>query len=217
MLISLVLFALTFGKLCNMYYLMAILPLCIVSMMTFDFTENKKTKYGLCGILLICLAYFACNPMLHLVEDLILHKERELVIYDDFHHCIEGIPEAERDSIFNYNLYSPGTSMMHHEGLIQCNRVLFTSLAFSLPTLWKEETENPLAAPKWMMLSWDIVYEDEDATFIIDNYDLYCEFMYDKIYLKKPKVGEAFTVYIYRRKDVENGITAINKESSDRE
>ncbi len=200
MLISLILFALTFGKLASMYYLMAIMPLCIVSMMTIDFSERKKAKYGLCGIILICLAYFACNPLLHLVEDLILHKERELVIYEDFHHCIENIPEAERDSIYNYNLNSPGTSMMQHEGLLQCNRVLFSSLAFTLPTLWKQETSD-IVAPKWMMLSWDLGFEKEDLYYILDNYDLYCEFMYDKIYVKKPQVGEAFKVRMYRRKD----------------
>ena len=199
-LISLFLFAGTFGTLCNMYYLMAILPLCIVDMMVIDFFGKRKVNYCLGGVFLVCMAYYACNPLLHFVEDLICHKERELVIYDDFHRCIENIPEVERDSIYNYNLYSPATSMMQHEGLIQCNRVLFTSLVFCLPTLWDEEMSQPFIAPKWLMVSWDVPYEYEDAIFIIDNYDLCCEFMYDKVYLEKPKVGEALKVCIYRRK-----------------
>lgn len=199
-LISLFLFAGTFGKLCNMYYLMAIMPVCIVSMMVIDFFDKRKANYCLGGVFLVCLAYYACNPLLHLVEDLILHKERELVIYEDFHRCIENIPESERDSIFNYNLYIPGTSMMQHEGLLQCNRVLFTSLVFSLPTLWEEEMSKPFIPPKWIMVSWDVAFEDEDALFIIDNYDLCCEFMYDKVYIEKPRVGDALKIYFYRRK-----------------
>ena len=90
--------------------------------------------------------------------------------------------------------------MMQHEGLLQCNRVLFTALVFSLPTLWDEEMSQPFIPPKWMMVSWDVVFQDEDAIFIIDNYDLCCEFMYDKVYVKKPQVGEALKVSIYRRK-----------------
>lgn len=200
-LIGLILFAATFGKLCSMYYLMAIMPLFIVSMMTLDFSHNRPLHYGLYGVLAVCLAYFACNPLLHFVEDLLLHKEREIVIYDNFHRCIENIPEAERDSIYNYNLYSIGTGMMHHEGLIQCNRTLFTSLVFALPTLWEEENSQPLVKPKWMILSWDVYFTNEDAWFIVDNYDLYDEFEYDKVYLEKPLVGDRFKVYLYRRKE----------------
>lgn len=201
MLIALAFFAVSFGKLGNMYYLIALLPLCIVSMMTIDFSHNTLIHYVLYGIAIVCLAYYACNPLIHFVEDLVLHKEKDLVIYDEFHHCIENIPESERDSIYNYNLYSHGTSMMQHEGLVQCNRTLFTSLVFSLPTLWEEEVSHPFVAPKWMILSWDIVFQDEDASFIVNNYDLCCEFEYNKLYFEKPKVGEAFKVYVYRRKE----------------
>ena len=200
-LISFILFITTFGKLFNMYYLMAFLPFCIIGMMTFNYNEKKKSKTAILCISLICIAYYICSPAFHFINDLILHKEKEVVIYENFHHCIENIPEIERDSIYNYNLYSPGTSMMHHEGLLQCNRVLYTSLAFSLPTLWKEETEKPFITPKWIMLSWDIPFEDEDAYFIIDNFDLYDEFVYDRMYFEKPKIGDIFKVSIYRRRD----------------
>ena len=201
MLISLILFTATFGKQGNMYYLMAIIPLCIVGMMTINLREMRKIKLGLCFMILICLAYYSFNPILHFVEDLVLQNEKEVVIYDNFHHCIENIPETERDSIYNYNLYSPCVSMMQHEGLMQCNRVLFTSLAFALPTLHKEETSKPFKAPKWILLSFDKKYVKTDAYFIIENYELSCSFLYDKRYFKKPKIGEAFEICLYRRKE----------------
>lgn len=199
--ISIILFVVTFGKLCNMYYLMAFLPLCIVAMATFDFQKQRKTQYGLCGVLALCVAYYACNPVLHFVEDLVLQNEKEVTIYHDFHHCISVIPENERDSIYNYNLHSPATSMMEHEGLLQCNRVLFTSLAFSLPTLWKEETSKPFIPPKWILLSFDKKYEKEDVYYILEAYDMACSFHYDKLYFHTPHVGDEFDVYLYRRKD----------------
>lgn len=201
MAISIVLFVLTFGKLCNMYYLMAFLPLCIVAMATIDFQNRKKAKYALCGVLALCVAYYACNPLLHFVDDLLLQNEKEIAIYNDFHHCISVIPENERDSIYNYNLHSPATSMMEHEGLLQCNRVLFTSLVFSLPTLWKEETSKPFIPPKWILLTFDKKYEKEDVLYILDAYEEACSFHYDKLYFQTPHVGDEFDVYLYRRKD----------------
>lgn len=199
--ISIFLFVVTFGKLCNMYYLMAFLPLCIIAMTAFDFQKQKKAKYGLCGVLTLCVAYYACNPLLHFVEDLVLQNEKEVTIYNDFHHCISVIPENERDSIYNYNLHSPATSMMEHEGLLQCNRVLFTSLAFSLPTLWEEETSKPFIPPKWILLSFDKKYEKEDVYYILDAYEMAGSFHYDKLYFHTPYIGDEFDVYLYRRKD----------------
>ena len=201
MLISLVLFVATFGTLGNMYYLMAILPLCIVGMMTIRFTENKSIKSWLLGLIILCMAYYSFNPLLHFVEDLVLQKEKELVIYEDFHHCIENIPEKERDSIFNYNLLSAGTSMMQHEKLMQCNRVLFTSLVFTLPTLYHEETNKPFTDPKWIMFTTGKNYVKNDINYILENYELSCSFRYDKMYSKKLGIGDVFDVYFYRRKD----------------
>lgn len=200
-LISCVLFILTFGKLFNMYYLIAFLPLCVVSMMTFSYIEKRKAKIILLSITSICIAFYACNPMLHFVEDLILHKEKELVIYKDFRHCIENIPVQERDSIYNYNLKSIGTSMMQHENLLQCNRVLFTSLTFNLPTLWKEETSKPFIPPKWILLSPYNRYNKDDIYFILENYELSCSFHYDKLYFEKPRFGEEMDICLYHRKD----------------
>lgn len=198
-LLSIVIFALTFGKLGNMYYLMAILPLFVITMMTFNFVEHKKLKRVVCGIMAACLLYYLCDPMLHFGNDLLLRKEKELVIYDQFHHCIEKIPENERDSIYNYNLYSIGTSMMHHESLLQSNRVLFTSLGFTLPTLKKEEAEKPFIPPKWILLTTDKYIEPNDAKYIESNYVIAYSFQYDKLYFPKPKIGELLQVYLLKR------------------
>ena len=201
LLISFVLFVITFGKLCNMYYLMAFLPLCLVSMMTFNYVENRGIKTGLLIVLFICIGFYGCNPALHFVEDLILQREKEVVIYDNFHHCIENIPESERDSIYNYNLKSLGTSMLQHENLIQCNRVLFSTLTFDLPTLWKEETSKPFVPPKWFLFTPNRTYDDYDIMYIVENYDIAYSFYYDKLYFKNPRIGEDMYVYLYCRRD----------------
>ena len=199
--ISICLFIGTFGKQCNQFYLIAIIPLCIISMMTVSFSEKRKANYWLCGIVLICLAFYSCNPMSHLVNDLVLQKEQELTIYEDFHHCIETIPENERDSIYNYNLYWHGTSMMEHEGLLQCNKVLYTPLVYTLPKLHKDKDSNPIVAPKWILLSLNNFYEKQHVSFILKNYELSCSFHYDKRFFKKLHFGDEFDVYLYRRKD----------------
>ena len=198
--LSFCLFLGTFGKLCNLFYLMAILPLCIISMMTIQISARKKTKLVLIACLVVSTAFYACSPMLHLLYDLVLQKEEELTIYKDFHHCIENIPENERDSIFNYNLFWHGTSMMEHEELLPCNRVLFTSLTFALPTLWKEETTKPLNPPKWMLISFDMQFKKEDIYFIFENYDQICCFNYNKKLMKIFRHSDGFDVYLYRRK-----------------
>ena len=201
MLISFLFFIITFGKLFSMHYLMAFLPLCIVSMMTLNYVENKRIKLGLIVILFICIAFYGGHPALHFVEDLILHREKELVIYENFHHCIENIPETDRDSIYNYNLKCIGPSMMQHENLIQCNRVLFSILTYNLPTLWKEESSKPFVPPKWFLFSPNRKYNKYDIMFIMENYDLSCSFHYDKLYFKKPRIGEEMDIHLYRRKD----------------
>ena len=200
-LISFVLFVITFGKLFSMYYLMAFLPFCLVGMMTFNYIENRKTKTIFLSISLICIAYYACGPTLHFINDLVLHKEKEILIYENFHHCIENIPENERDSIYNYNLKNVGTSMMHHENLLQCNRVLFTSLTFYLPTLWREETAKPFIPPKWFLITPNRKYNKYDYLFILNSYDLVCSFHYEKLYIEKPRIGEEMDIHLYRRKD----------------
>ena len=197
--ISLVLFILTNGTHCNFYYLLALLPLCIVLLMTFDQKKHQKIKLILCFFALCEISTNFNFQMYLFVNDAILGKEKERKVYEDFHHCFEQIPVQERDSVYNYNLHYYGTGLMQHEGYIQCNRVLFTSLAFILPTLWKEEISKPFVAPKWIMLTFDEQYLDEDVEFVLENYELSCSFHYD--YYEKPKISDGFDVHLYRRKD----------------
>ena len=91
--------------------------------------------------------------------------------------------------------------MMEHEHLLQCNRVLFSMLVFSLPTLWKEETEGTFYPPKWILVSFNKYIKNDDAYFIIENYKLLYTFHYDKRSFKKLRFGDEFDVYLYRRND----------------
>lgn len=200
LLISLSLFVGTFGKQCNSFYLIAIVPLVIVSLLKFNLKEYKKVKVCLVTSASICVLFMGSIGVFHVFNDLILRNEKEVEIYENFHRCVENIPENERDSIYNYNLFWHGTSMMEHEGLIQCNRVLFTSLAFELPTLKKEEQSKTLVPPKWMLVSYNMKYYLDDVVFIQANYDLCCEFHYDRLYLRKPLIGNEFHVCFYKRK-----------------
>ena len=195
--LSFLLFVGTFGRLCNSFYFLALLPLYIVLMMIIDGSKNRRVLKILSGITLVCLMFYAGNTM----KDLLFQNSKEKNNYGNFHHCINNIPENERDSIYNYNLYWHGTHMMEHEGLLQCNRVLFTSLVFTLPTLWKEETSKPINPPKWILVSFEKQIKKGDTFFIIDNYDLCCSFLYDNLYLQKPRIGETFEIRLYRRKD----------------
>ena len=195
--ISICLFVGTFGRLCNSFYLSAIIPLCVINVMTSGFSEKRVTKIVLCILMGISLIFYLGNT----AKDLVFQNTIQQTIYEGFHHCTENIPENERDSIYNYNLYWHGASMMEHEDLLACNRVLFTSLVFTLPTLWKEETSKPTSPPKWMMVSFNKPYIKEDAIFIMKHYDLVCSFQYNNLYFEKPRIGETFEVGLYRRKD----------------
>lgn len=198
LLISILLFVATFGKLCNGFYLISILPIVFVSMMTFNNNGHKKFTMLFGSLILICCLFIGSISFFHIINDLILRKEKEVVIYNDFHQIIERIPMIERDSIFNYNLFWHGYSMMEHEELIQCNRV---SIAFDLPTVMKEEANQPIQSPVWIMISPELKYYEEDAYFILNNYELNFELNYDRLYLKNPNIGNLFHVCFYRRKD----------------
>lgn len=195
--ISMCLFVATFGRLCNSFYLTAIIPLCVVTMMTVDMKQQKIIKLVICCLALVSMVVYVGNIAKHIL----LQNNKLTLIYDDFHHCIGNIPDMEHDSIYNYNLYWHGTQMMEHENLLQCNRVLYTALVFQLPTLWKEETTKPFIPPKWIMLSFDKPYKTNDIAFIIKNYDLSCSFHYDMEYFHKDGKGDDFEVFFYRRKD----------------
>ncbi len=195
--LSMILFVGTFGHLCNAFYLQAIIPLCIVGLTSFSFKEKKKIKIGLTFTMLFSLSFYVLNNG----KDLVLQNKMQLANYASFHRCFEAIPEIERDSIYNYNLSWYATSMMEHEKTLLNNRVLYSTLVFTLPTLREEEAKKNIIPPKWMLLSFDKEYIEEDKQFILENYEQYCSFVYDYQVLDKPRIGDRFQVSLYRRKE----------------
>lgn len=200
-LVSYFLFIVTFGKKCFIHYLMALLPLVVVLLMTLTYQRHQRKNIVTIALAVVPLFFYLPIPIAFTINDLILKNDKYSVVYEDFHHCIEDIPEVERDSIFNYNLYGSGVGLLQHEKKLQCNRILFSSFAFTYKRLYQEEREKPFKAPKWVMLSWERSYLKDDACFVLNNYDLYCEFPFERIYLKKPQLGYTFQVYLYRRKE----------------
>ena len=200
-LISYGLFILSSGNRCFTHYLMVLLPLIIVLMMSAP--SEIRTKQNLAfGILLLqSVCIYLPIPLALTVNDLILKNDKYSVIYENFHRCVETIPEVERDSIYNYNLLGNGAGMMQHEGLLQCNRIFFSNFAFYMPTLMDEELEKPLIPPKWIIATWDFLFTDDDALFILTNYDEVLTFEHDRVYLEKPKIGNCFTVRLFCRKE----------------
>lgn len=197
-LISISLFVLTFGRLCNSFYLASLLPLFIINMATIDFSKSKAKNRILPSVALLFAFFIGIMSFFHFFNDLLLQNEKEVVIYKDFHKCIENIPTEERDSIHNYNLFWHGYSMMQHEDLLQCNRV---SIAYDLPTLMKQESSKQLAPPKWIMMSPNMRYYDEDAKFILNNYELVDSLHYDRLYFHHPRIGNELEILFFRRKD----------------
>ena len=196
--ISIVFFVGTFGKLCNSFYFTAILPLFIVVLMTISFQEHKTINLVFGASIMLSTLFLGSINIFHFVNDLILRNEKEIAIYNDFHRCVDKIPETERDSICNYNLFWHGHSMMEHEKLLQCNRV---SILFDLPSLMQEETTKNDYPPKWIIISWNRKTIETDRLFVHYYYDLIDSFPYDRLYLTKPRIGDSFEICLYRRKD----------------
>ena len=200
-LISYAVFVISSGTRCFTHYLMALLPLLVVGFMTIDFKQHRRINLVLTIIATILLANYLIRPVGFFFNDLILQKEPFKTSYSKFHDCIQEIPETERDSIYNYNLSGIGAGMMQHEGLLQCNRVLYSPLAFHLPTLHNEEVSKPFIMPKWVLLSGDKLLYQDDVSFILENYDLIDYFYHNTQYIDGLNIGEVSTVCFYCRKD----------------
>ena len=200
-LISYAVFVISSGTRCFTHYLMALLPLFVVEFMTIDFKQHRRVNLVLTITATILLANYLIRPVGFFFNDLILQKEPFKTSYSKFHDCIQEIPETERDSIYNYNLSGIGAGMMQHEGLLQCNRVLYSPLAFHLPTLHNEEVSKPFIMPKWILLSGDKLLYQDDVSFILENYDLIDYFYHNTQYIEGLNIGEMSTVCFYRRKD----------------
>ncbi len=200
-LISYAVFVISSGTRCFTHYLMALLPLFVVGFMTINFKQHRRVNLVLTFTATILLANYLIRPVGFFFNDLILQKEPFKTSYSKFHDCIQEIPESERDSIYNYNLSGIGAGMMQHERLLQCNRVLYSPLAFHLPKLHNEEISKPFIMPKWILISGDKLFYQDDISFILENYDLIDCFYHNTQYIEGLKIGEMSTVCFYRRKD----------------
>jgi hypothetical protein len=200
-LLSYALFICSSGTRCFTHYLMATLPLIVVCLLSIDFKTHRKINYILTIIAIIPIISFLIRPIGFFFNDLVLDKEPFKNSYNEFHRCIEEIPETYHDSIYNYNLSGIGAGMMQHEGLLQCNRVLFSPFALQLPTLFKEEISKPFIWPKWILISGDKTFNVNDVAFILENYDLKYYFDHNTKYVKGLNMGELTTVCFYCRKD----------------
>jgi hypothetical protein len=180
---------------------MVLSPLFVVGLMTINFKQHRRIHLILTIIASILLINYLVRPVGFFFNDLIFQKEPFKTSYSEFHRNIERIPEVERDSIYNYNLSGIGAGMMQHEGLLQCNRVLFSPLAFHLPRIFNEEISKPFVMPKWILISGDKSFDEGDELFIIENYELIDYFDHDTQYIEGVDVGELSTVCFYRRKD----------------
>ena len=198
-LISYALFVVASGTRCFTHYLISLLPLLMVLLMTLPTEQEKAKKPFFVASLLLVVCFYLPIPLALTANDLILKNDKYTKIYSDFHDCIENVPENERDSIYNYNLLGNGYGMMMHEGLLQSNRVCVSYVTVNMPSLWKQTTDQVID-PKWILMSWDCYIVDDDANFILNNYDLCCEFCHDRVYLQKPQIGQIIQVCLYRRK-----------------
>ena len=199
-LVSYFFFILSTGTRCFTHYLMATMPLFVVGLATIDFDKHRKINLILSLVAIIPLLSYLIRPVGFFVNDVIMNEEPFKTSYGEFHRCIEEIPETERESIYNYNLSGIGAGMMQHEGLLQCNRVLYSPLAFHLPRLHREEVSKPFVPPLWILISGDMSFEAEDAMFIQENYELKNYFEHNTQYIKGLEVGNLITVCFYRRK-----------------
>ena len=200
-LLSYAIFICSSGTRCFTHYLMATLPLLVVCLMTIEFEKHRRINLVLTLATIIPLLSYLVRPVGFFFNDLVLQKEPFKTSYREFHHCIEEIPETERDSIYNYNLSGIGAGMMQHEGLLQCNRVIYSPLAFHLPRLHKEEIAQPFTMPKWILISGDKSYDEEDVLFIQEYYELKDYFEHNTRYIKGLNMGEQTSVCFYRRKN----------------
>ena len=206
--LSYALFYFSFGHRYTWHYLITLLPLFAVLMATFpprSVTAEARTLRTISMVLAImaipsCLHYMA-KPVGLMINDVVLQRDPYKKIYADFHDCVEGIPEVERDSICVYNVAALGSGAMQHEGLLRCNR-RFAWIAQNIERLNREEAAKGGIAPLWVMASFDMPYYYDDSLVFAEMYDLRYRFVADMTYLEKPiRLSRKKEILIYRRKE----------------
>jgi len=198
--ISYLLFLLGFGTKCIEHYQVVMVPLYVISISTFDIQKNWLRKLSFCLLALILLA-FLVRPMGFLFYEVILGNDKFEQNYADFHEKIKEIPEAERDSIYNYNLYLCGHDLLCRENLFQCNRISLSPFSFGMGSLQEKRASLQEERPLWIMICHDVVIPAE-MPYIQENYEQRFVLHYDTRYLKNLSgFGMEKDVYFFRRKE----------------
>ena len=198
MVLSYLLFLLTFGTKCFSHYLEVMIPifLIIISTSQTRFVIVKKVMFSL--VVLTALV-FLVRPLGFLAWE-VLDKDKYLKIYSDFHTIVEKIPEIERDSICNYNTDGFGCGLLLHEGLIQSNKVFYSALSFWLEGLKDDKLSLEEEKPLWVM----IVHgrnTHSDLMYLRENYDELYVLHYDNVHINANfNFHVEKDIYFFRRK-----------------
>ena len=197
--ISYLLFLLGFGTKCLEHYHVVMVPLYVFCISVFDIKWNwfQTISFSLMTLLLLA---FLVRPFGFLFYEVILGDDKFEQVYDGFHKKINEIPEAERDSICNYNLYLCGHDLLCHENLFQCNRISLSPFSSGMGSLKEKRLPLQEECPLWIMICRGTVIPSE-MPYIKENYEQRFVLHYDTRYLKNLKgFGIKKDIYFFRRK-----------------
>ena len=196
--ISYLLFLLAFGTKCFEHYQMIMIPLYVICILTYN-EKYKIVKKVVSTLFIIIITVYFVRPMGFLVLEA-FGEDKIGEMYAGFHNIITNIPESERDSIYNYNTDGMGCGLLYHEGLLQCNKVLFTSLSFWIKELYEERKPLEKDKPLWIMI-YHGAARNEDMLYLRDYYDELYVFHYDNEHFNNNKLfGIKKDIYFFRRK-----------------
>ena len=197
--VSYLLFLLGFGTKCLEHYQIVMIPLYVCSIVSFDF-QRKWLKKLLLGLMITVMLAFLVRPFGFLLFEVIAGNDKFEVVNADFHDIVKLIPEAELDSIYNYNTDLAGCGLLYHEKLLQSNKVLYSTLSFMLKTLSDDRRRLEDERPLWIMIYHGMVIPSE-MPYIKDNYEQRFVLHYDTRYLKNLQgFGIEKDIYFFRRK-----------------
>lgn len=170
------------GNNCIMHYYIVTLPF-FFGVLVSCFIEGKRALIFAMLCLFLVPTYSAIRSRNRNVMKCLFSDGNQLVedYYNNTAILFEGIPEADRNSVWNYNLdYSFGRcydrspfSLLYHNGIVQCNKVvLWWHYGIDAELLRTESIVTH--APRWIVVNRDSSYLP-DLEYIEQRYDLYGE------------------------------------------
>lgn len=198
--VSYLLFLLSFGAKCLEHYQIVMIPLYVYSAVLFDFQREWLKKLSL-GLVVTVMLAFLVRPFGFLFFEVIAGNDKFATVNAGFHDIVNVIPEAELDSIYNYNTDLAGCGLLYHEKLMQSNKVFYPTLSFMLKTLSDDRRRMEDERPLWIMIYHGMVIPSE-MPYIQENYEQRYVLHYDTRYLKNLQgFGIEKDIYFFRRKD----------------